>query len=117
MTLLLLGALAAAPDPALFIDQLGAETIQEREQAEASLRDLGPDILPALRKASSGNPSAEVRLRIARVIRYLTQIRWSPTLAGALQEASRQGIKAKNPLCVVPGKPVMETKAATEARE
>ena len=91
MTLVLLGVLAAAQDPAVFIEDLGASSIQERERAEAKLRALGPALLPALRKAASGHYSAEVRLRVARIIRHHTQVHWAPTLSGGLGEASRQG--------------------------
>ena len=83
IALLILGALAAAQDPAVLINHLGADTIQERERAEADLRALGPAILPALRRATSGQHAAEIRLRAARIIRYHTQVRWALTLAGA----------------------------------
>jgi len=63
------GAFAAAPPakaPAAWlklIDQLGDQDDAVRESAEVKLRELGEDVLPALRRARRDHADADVRLR------------------------------------------------------
>jgi hypothetical protein len=57
----------ARPSVAKLIEQLGSDGFEERERATQLLRERGPSVLPALRKASS-HPDAEVRRRVLELI-------------------------------------------------
>jgi RNA polymerase sigma factor (sigma-70 family) len=62
---------AVGPDPkrlTRLIADLDADTFTVREQATGELTRLGPLARPALREALAGQPSAEVRQRIERLL-------------------------------------------------
>jgi hypothetical protein len=73
---LLLGALSltgseappAKPAVEELIEKLSANDLEVRKAAERSIEALGPEALPALRKALAGKPSLEVSRRIEKWI-------------------------------------------------
>jgi RNA polymerase sigma factor (sigma-70 family) len=56
---------------ATLLAELDDDDFLVRQRAEKELARLGPDAEPALRKALAGNPSAEVRGRIQKLLRRL----------------------------------------------
>ncbi len=61
-------AAADKPDVERLIEQLEDKDFQVRKAAEEAIEALGPDALPALRKALAGKPSLEVTRRIEKWI-------------------------------------------------
>ncbi len=63
-----------AADATALVPRLGADSFEEREKAAAEIRAIGPDALPALRKALESD-SAEIRNRANTLIRELAGTR------------------------------------------
>lgn len=53
---------------AAHVAHLGSKAFAEREAATKSLRDFGPEVLPALRAALKTDPSPEARVRLDKLI-------------------------------------------------
>ena len=95
------GAALAAPAPALtpptddeitrLVAQLDDNDFRVRERAARRLRESGLDAVPRLRKEAAESPSAEVRTRLAAVIKGLTRPGWRSDLAAVRSEALRTG--------------------------
>ena len=86
MVLILIGIAFADPEPASLhappgsttasvvsklIEQLGSDSVQDRDTAQKQLLDLGSSIQPELKKAAENNDDPEVRSRAAAIISQL----------------------------------------------
>ena len=58
----------AAPDVAHLIQQLGSDSAQDRDAAQNQLVDLGPTVIPALKKAVTDDDDPEIRSRASAAI-------------------------------------------------
>ena len=56
-----------------WLDGLGADRFAARERAAAKLLQLGPEVLPALRRLEQNSDDPEVRLRAARLAEQLSR--------------------------------------------
>lgn len=92
----LLLSLFQDPSIAESIEQLGDESLEVRQRAEARLQHTGRAAVPALREAAMMHAEPEVRLRAASVVRYLTQVHWWTDL----REAKQRAMEEKKPLFV-----------------
>ena len=80
---------------AKLIDELGGDDVEARESAETELVKLGRPALPAVRKAIA-KADSEVKGRLERVVKAVTEPRWMTDLAKAKEVAARD----KKPLLV-----------------
>ena len=83
-------------DIASLVRSLSDDSVEVRESAEEKLKSRGRSILPELRMAAADHPDPEVRLQIARVIRYSTEVRWHTDVTIARKKAAQE----KKPLLV-----------------
>jgi WD40 repeat protein len=67
-----------APSVDSLLRRLDSDNFEEREKASAALGQLGKDAEDALHRALAGNPSAEVRLRVERLLEALRDARPTP---------------------------------------
>ena len=88
--------LLAQEDVAALVRQLGEDSLEVRDLAEEKLKGRGRAIVPELRRVARDHSDPEVRVRVASVIRHLTQVRWQTDLALARRKAAAE----KKPLLV-----------------
>ena len=92
IALLFAGTLAFAQDDAKvakLIDALGGDDVEVREAAEAELVKAGRPALAAVRKAIA-SADAETKARLQRVVKAVTELRWTTDLAKAMETAARE---------------------------
>jgi len=84
--------LAFQEDPARWIEKLGNEAIEEREEATRRLQELGPAGLPRLEKAQEEARDPEVKARLASIV---ATIKKRAELAKAFGPTKRVTLAAK----------------------
>jgi WD40 repeat protein len=98
---------------------LDAETFEARERAEADLAALGQAAGPALRKALAGDPSAEAKRRLGRLLEALDGVPAGDRLRGlrAVEALERAGTKEARDLLdrLAAGDPAAELTAQARA--
>ncbi len=80
---------------ATLLEQLGGDDVEAREAAEAELVKVGRPALPVIRKAIL-KADSEVKGRLERVVKAVTEPRWMTDLAKAKEIAARE----KKPILV-----------------
>jgi|SRR6185436_18377875 len=89
--LLLTLACFAQEDLATLVDRLGDDRIAVREHAQAQLKKLGRETVPALLRAAREHPDPEVRARIGGIVKHFTEVRWHTNLDLARSKAAAEG--------------------------